>query len=853
MNFTDVADSAEAKPLYRLKAPSKPLLLSRPERNERPQVRGKFISVGESKLFLRGVTYGTFKANGHGAAYPDERTVERDFAAIKANAFNALRTYTIPPRWLLDLAREYGLYVMLGLPWEQHITFLDDKKRAAEIESKLISAVRECAGHPAVLAYAIGNEIPAPIVRWHGHRSVERYLERLYRSVKDVEPDTLVTYVNYPTTEYLHLPFVDFVTFNVYLESEERLRAYVARLQNIAGDRPLVMSEVGLDSRRNGEQTQANVLDWQIRTIFAGGCAGAFVFAWTDEWHRGGYEINDWDFGLTTRSRKPKPALASARKAFNEIPFAKNLRWPAVSVIVCTYNGARTLQGCLTGISHLNYPRFEVIVVNDGSTDNTEKIAQRSGFRVISTGNGGLSHARNIGLHAANGEIVAYLDDDAYPDPDWLSYLADTFLNTSHAAVGGPNIPPPDDGPIAHCIAQAPGGPVHVLVSDTDAEHIPGCNMAFRKSALLAIGGFDEQFRAAGDDVDVCWRLQEKGFTLGFSPAAMVWHHRRNSVLAYWKQQVSYGKAEALLERKWPEKYNAAGHLTWGGRVYGNGHTINLGRRWRVYYGMWGTAPFQARHEARPGFLLSLPLMPEWYLVIVALAWLSALGTLWQPLFFALPLLVGALAAPLAQAVVSSKRTSAGDKASFFSRLPWRSLTILLHLMQPLARLFGRLLYDLTPWRKRGIAAGSAFPRLRRFNLWSEHWQSAPERLHALKSALRSTGASVTAGHDYAEWDLEIRDGTFGAVRIGMGIEEHGAGRQLVRLCCWPICSMGVLLLTLILLGLSLGAVVSHAWLASLALAGVGLLLLLHIFQDCATATAAVISAVERLGISQTP
>src|SRR5207245_2021241 len=79
----------------------------------------------------------------------------------------------------------------------------------------------------------------------------------------------------------------------------------------------------------------------------------------------------------------------------------------------------------------------------------------------------------------------------------------------------------------------------------------------------------DPQFRVAGDDVDVCWQLQKRGWTLGFSPAAVVWHHRRDSVRAYWRQQRGYGRAEALLEAKWPEKYNSAGHLTWTGRVYG--------------------------------------------------------------------------------------------------------------------------------------------------------------------------------------------------------------------------------------------------------------------------------------------
>jgi hypothetical protein len=104
------------------------------------------------------------------------------------------------------------------------------------------------------------------MVRWLGRRKVESYLERLYDVVKHEAPDALVTYVNYPSTEYLQLPFLDFASFNVYLESGSGLSAYLARLQNLVGERPLVMSEIGLDSFRNGQRKQAEVLDWQIRT-----------------------------------------------------------------------------------------------------------------------------------------------------------------------------------------------------------------------------------------------------------------------------------------------------------------------------------------------------------------------------------------------------------------------------------------------------------------------------------------------------------------------------------------------------------------------------------------------------------
>ncbi|MBC8145978.1 MAG: glycosyltransferase, partial [bacterium] len=538
----------------------------------RPVVRGKFIYLGSSKLFVRGVTYGTFAPmNGHGQ-FPEPATVARDFTAMARVGINAVRTYTMPPLWLLDLAHQHGLLVMAGIPWEQHITFLDDAQRCASIEATLRDAVNACAGHPALLCYTIGNEIPMSIVRWHGKKRIEQFLHRLYCIAKDADPQGLVTYVSFPTTEYLELPFLDFIAFNVYLETRERLDSYLARLQTIAGDRPLVMAEIGLDSRRNGEATQAETLHWQVSTAFAAGCAGAFVFAWTDEWYRGGYDIDDWDFGLTRRDRTAKPALWAVGEAFRHVPFGADVRWPRISVVVCSYNGSRTIRECLQGISELDYDNYEVIVVDDGSRDTTPDIAREFPFRLISTENFGLSSARNTGWQNATGEIIAYIDDDAYPDPHWLQHLAWSYMNSDHMGMGGPNIPPPGDGMVAACVANSPGGPIHVLLSDRLAEHVPGCNMSFRRSALAAIGGFDTRFRIAGDDVDLCWRIQQQGWTIGFSPAAMVWHHRRNQVKIYLKQQRNYGRAEAMLEEKWPDKYNAAGHASWSGRMYGPAH-----------------------------------------------------------------------------------------------------------------------------------------------------------------------------------------------------------------------------------------------------------------------------------------
>jgi len=753
----------------------------------RASVGGKFLT-SDRKMYIRGVTYGAFRPDADGNEYYDLDTIDRDFAQMAANNINTVRIpHTTPPRSLLDAAHRHGLWVMVGLSAEQYLGFVIDKRRDFDPERELRERVRRCAGHPALLAYSLGNEIQAHVARWYGHRRVERYLERLYHVVKKEDPEGLVTYVNYPSTEYLELPFLDFLCYNVYLERHADLKAYIARLQNIAADRPLMLTEIGLDALRNGEAPQARSLDWQIRTAFAGGCAGVFVFSWTDEWHRAGAQVDDWAFGITDCERRPKPALAAVRKAFIEAPF-RDLSWPRISVVVCTYNGSRTIRDSLEGLEKVDYPNFETIVVDDGSTDHTADIVGEYDVRLIRTENRGLSNARNEGLAAATGEIIAYLDDDAYPDPHWLKYLGATFAATSHAGVGGPNIAPSGGGQIADCVANAPGGPIHVLISDREAEHIPGCNMAFRKTCLEAIGGFDPQFRVAGDDVDMCWRLQERGWTLGFHSAAMVWHHRRNSVRAYWKQQRGYGMAEGLLKRKWPEKYNGTGQLSWAGRIYSRGLTRSLDfRRGRIYHGTWGAAPFQRLYQRGTSTLYSLPLIPEWYLAIPLLAALAVLGLLWKPLLLAVPLLVVATLAPMVQAWMSTSQacfpSAFSARRQQLRRFALRLLTALLHVLHPVARLRGRLLAGSCAV-PRGIRP--CFPRSRALAQWTERGEAPDERLRRVEQALRFQGATVRRGSAWDPWDLEVVCGALGAARLIVAVEDHGAGNQLVRSRWWP-------------------------------------------------------------------
>ena len=814
---------------------------------QRPRVHGRSLLLGDDKLHIRGVTYGTFRASGN-SSFPDSEDVRRDFEAMVDAGVNALRTYLPPPHWLLDLAQQHGLWVMAGLAWEQHVAFLDDPRRAEAIATRIATQVQVCEGHPAILCYAVGNEIPAPIVRWHGKRQVEQFLERLHWSAKAQDPGALFTYVNYPSTEYLELPFLDLIAFNVFLEDERTFESYLARLQNLSGDRPLLITEVGIDSRRNGEWAQAEALRWQVRHAFETGAAGLFVFSWTDEWHRGGHEVIDWDFGLVDRERRPKPALAAARGAFAAAPFSAADPWPRVSVVVCTHNGERTLSQCLDRLHCLAYPDFELIVVDDGSTDASADIARAHGAALIQTEHRGLSFARNAGVAKASGEVVAFLDDDAYPDPDWLHYVAVALRAEGYAGVGGPNIPPEDDGLVADCVAAAPGGPIHVLISDRVAEHLPGCNMAFRKAALEEIGGFDERFRVAGDDVDVCWRLQEAGKTLGFSAGAVVMHRRRDSVWRYLKQQYGYGKAEALLERKWPSRYNHAGSSRWSGRIYDSPQVGTIRRRAMVRYGTWGSGLFQSIYEPPPGTLSSLLLVPEFLLVIAAMGGISALGILWAPMLLALPLFTAGVSAIGWRALVSGWRANRPVPGrSALETLLRRGLTAALFLFQPLARLAGRLRNGLSPWRRR-LRPGAAWPRSRTVQVWSESWRASEARVQELQDSLAANGGFVRSGGPFDRWDLDLRAGPLGGVKIRTAVEEHGSGRQLLRAKIWPRVSAGGAIVAALLAFLTV-----YAWLDGQVgfglTIGIALLLLLAFgIEGTGTAMSLALAELERIG-----
>jgi glycosyltransferase involved in cell wall biosynthesis len=787
----------------------------------RVRVEGKCFRVGGRKFFAKGVSYGTFAPNAQGEPFPPPAQVRQDFALMRALGANVIRVYALPPSWLFELAAEQQFKLLVDVPWHTRACFLETAAAREQARSAVRRAAAWCAGRSEVFGLSVANEIPPEVVRWSGAAAVADFLDELIGLAKEQDPQLLCTFGNFPPTEFLRPRNTDFHCVNVYLHRRRALENYLARLQMQADHKPLLLGETGLDSVREGAARQAEVLAWQIETACRSGLAGTIVFSFTDDWFKDGRPIADWGFGLTTRQRVPKPAFAAVQAAFAVAPYFPLPRVPAVSVVVACYNGARTLRACLESLSRLHYPDYEVLLVDDGSTDATPAIAAEfPAVRYLRhPRNEGLSVARNTGIQAARGEIVAFTDADCRADEDWLYYLVNDLLRGGFAGVGGPNFLPPEDSPVAAAVLVSPGGPAPVMLTDREAEHVPGCNMAFFKTVLEDLGGFDPIFRKAGDDVDLCWRLQQAGHKIGFSPAGFVWHFRRSTIRGYLKQQQGYGEAEALLARRHPEYFNWQGGSAWRGRIYSPAKGGILTRGPVVYHGTFGSGYFQSVYAAPPSSVLLWFTTLEYHLLVTLPLLVLGGALLGAGLPWVLPIGVGSWLVSLAVCVTAAAQADLPRRQRRF----WsRPLIALLYFLQPIVRGFaryqGRLNFYGAPLSAHesldALSLRRQGRRLRQRAYCAERRVDRIAFLQALLERLKQQGWSFRADAGWSEFDVEIYGGRWCKLQLTTVVEETDPPLLRCRLCTrWTLPSrvVGSALLACeaLLLGSAAGA---HPW-----------------------------------------
>lgn len=745
------------------------------------------------KVMMRGVTYGPFKPNKHGVPWPEDSQLRSDVAHIARLGFNTVRVYERPSDLFLGCCREHGLRVLAGVPWTQHVDFFRDGWAAADALDQVKREARRLASHPEVAGIFVGNEIEKTLVRWMGPERVLHFLEKLIREAKACAPHTLVGYASYPSTEYLVPRNGDFLAVNVFLERPTAFRRHIQHLMNLAAGRPLIISEFGLDTASHGEAAQAEALRWEEEICRDTGVAGNFWFSFTDEWHRGGEEVTGWDFGLVTRDRREKEAARelSSRKPHAGDSLRDLVSAERVSVIVCTRNGSCTLASCLQALAKQTHPNYEVLLIDDGSTDATPQIAQSfAHVRYVRQEHAGLSAARNLGMEEATGTLLAYTDDDCIPDEDWLVYACHAFRDPQCVAAGGPNLPPPPRNLTEACVAVAPGAPAHVLLNDEEAEHLPGCNLVIRKSALHAIGGFRPEFTTAGDDVDVCWRLQSHGGRLRFVPAALVWHHRRFTVSAYLRQQRGYGHAEAMLVRRYPHRFAWLGGARWRGAIYGHDNAPSLRTGALIRFGRFGNALFQTLYANSTASAWDWVMGLPWLVLCTAAL---AGGMVAAALFGTTAGLVLGMAMPLLTLFAAWRRARLQPPPADASS-PWKGRLLLwcLCLLQPIIRDWGRLKgmvtlralpSGTTTWPGQHISRRPSAPQDHWYHeaFWSENGLGREELLRSMRV--------LASGHDLV-WQETGDQSSCDAVlvtrqrrRVGVSTvtEYHAEGKCLTR------------------------------------------------------------------------
>ena len=753
-----------------------------------PRIRSvaKFFFEGDRKFFVKGVTYGPFKPDSEGHYLGRPQQVDRDLRLMREIGLNVLRIYHAPPRWFLDQCLAAGMRVLITLPWEKHIEFLRQKRARQKIEDSVERAVSAQAGHEAVLGYLVGNEIAPQMARWLGVQSVTEFVEKLVRIGRAIDPDVLYSYATYPPTEFLLPQNLDFYCFNVYLHNQRDFEKYLLRLQNLTEERPLILGEFGMDTIRHSQEEQAEMLCWHVDSVVRCGLAGTIFFAWTDEWYTGDQEITDWAFGLVTRDRQPKKSFEALRDKLGldnaALPHRKLPQVPFVSVIVCSYNGATTLAACLDSLGKINYPHYEVVLVDDGSTDKTREIAARfPNVRYIHQPNHGLSHARNTGAAAAQGDVFAYTDSDCMADGDWLYYLVGTLVTGDFAGVGGPNVTPPAQNWIQACVAAAPGGPSHVLLTDTVAEHIPGCNMAFYRSAFESVGGFDVEYHKAGDDVDFCWRLQQAGYVIGFSPTALVWHYRRFTLRAFLKQQEGYGEAESLLRFKHLIFFGPTGTAKWRGQIYGTPRFSWFLNRPIIYHGVFGDGFFQSMYPTPQSDIAAYLSSIEWFSLAV---FLLGLGVFLPGLRIVPYLMIGGT---LCVALSYMVRARIEPK---YDTVHARLLVMVLAFVQPLVRGWSRyftwLHFKRTPRSvirtPEILPSGTEPSRNGKGRIyWSEEGKDRHHLLGTIFQLLEEEGWRYSSDTGWNEWDIQIYGNFWWSIVLQTVTEYHGGPKCLTR------------------------------------------------------------------------
>ncbi|MCF8055243.1 MAG: glycosyltransferase [Desulfocapsa sp.] len=240
----------------------------------------------------------------------------------------------------------------------------------------------------------------------------------------------------------------------------------------------------------------------------------------------------------------------------------------SASIVITTYNEVETIEACIDSVLRQTCTDFELLVIDDGSSDGTPELLQKYDDPRISVHafkeNCGVSCARNKGINEGCGKVVVFIDADAVALEDWLKHLLEPFAEAEVACVGGPDVAPADDGVFALSLDYTLRSLIatgNVRQQTALARYSPAaCNLAIRRSVLEEVGLFDKRLNCRGEEKELEQRIRRHGYRIHYAPKAIVWHHRRGTLRSFWYQTFLSGRARIDILRLAPDAIEPA-HL----------------------------------------------------------------------------------------------------------------------------------------------------------------------------------------------------------------------------------------------------------------------------------------------------
>jgi O-antigen biosynthesis protein len=710
---------------------------------------GKFLSKFGQKFFFKAMRLDDV---GDALDFDQKLKLRNRLDALKLAHTTGLVLTEDQAYSILDVVAQAGLYSIVELrvaPEE-----LLERNSFAAANSRIAHAANILQSNPALGGFLIDCPITQDVLRAGGLGAARKRLNALLKTIRDRAPHALLSIKLRPETRALSMLEEDFLYGEIPALPPVEIRDFVVSLHNVAEIRPVIIEF----AQSSPGQDEA------VAMAFGTGAAGVVAPPVPAP------ASHDWLGVRMLRANDLMPFVT-----LNGTCPPRPSAIPMVSVVICAYNAERTMRPCLESLRKLEYPNYEVVIVDDGSSDTTAEISMDfPEFRLIRQANKGLSVARNVGMHAARGEIIAYTDSDCVVDPHWLTLMVRAMEEGGFDGCGGPNLSPHEEGRVEACCAASPGAPCHVLVSDSRAEHLAGCNMIFTKAALLKVGGFDPIFRTAGDDVDVCWRMIDAGFTLGFAPAAFVWHFRRNTIKAYYGQQRGYGRAEALLYPRYADRFNLLGQIAWRGTIPGIARTIPGGSTKRVFWGAYN-AGTQTLFDPALTLAKVLPQTLEWN-VLAALAMVMSIVCGWT----LIPALAMLALGPIWALYYAWHAPLEKCHRSFTSRLLIAYLSYTGPMIRTITRYRTRAAAMMKKddaemvrqrptinWLKRSVS----------LNYWNEDYTLRESLLDRMLTLFARVGHPVAIDNGWNDYDAELRPNIWTRIELKTADEEHGGNR----------------------------------------------------------------------------